>query len=214
MPARFPAQNALQKPGGIRCDCPAQGHQASPGSLIDIQWKRFRMAQINSADSSRPVERPTAYVLEIDEGDHRLLGPRRAPICLKVGPEIGSSRFAALTEHIRPGDGIPTHLHENEDELIFIHSGEARITLGEEVHMAHPGANVIIPQGVWHGLRNAHPENDLIMLAVFTPPGVDGYFRAFSTLPDEEWPGLSDRDQAELEARYGIAYRGERNAEA
>ena len=158
----------------------------------------------NSSDRSEP--RPS--VVQAGKGEKLLLGPRQAPIEIKIGRSHGSSRLAAFMEYIRPGDGIPIHFHENDDELIFIHSGQGIMALAEEDYPIEAGAVVFVPQGVWHGPRNTSLSNDLVMLAVFSPAGVEGYFREFSVAPGEEWAALTEAEATELERRYGIVYKG------
>ncbi len=67
--------------------------------------------------------RATPYVLRIAEGEHLLLGNRRAPFWIKACSATGSHQLTAAMERIRPGDAIPVHRHDDADELIFLHSG-------------------------------------------------------------------------------------------
>lgn len=164
------------------------------------------MVEAKNPSRSNGARKP--YLLQLEEGERRLLGPRQAPNWIKADPSAGSSRLTAIMEYISPGDGIPEHLHENEDELIFIHAGEALVLLDGEEHRAQTGALAFVPQGVWHAVRNASEEELLTMLAVFNPPGIEGYFRVFSTEPGESWEGMSVKEEEALEKKHGIVYRG------
>ncbi len=136
--------------------------------------------------STSSSESPS-YVLALDEGEALLLGARRAPVFMKVTPETGSTRLSAIVERVVPGDRVPVHLHEDADEVLFIHSGEGYELLGEEEHPVRSGSLVFVPRGTWHGLRNSSDEQDLVLLAVYSPPGFEGFFRACGAKPGDEW---------------------------
>lgn len=162
-----------------------------------------------TGNSNGEPDQPKApYVLNKEEGEKRLLGPRAASVIIKASRETGAGKLTALLERIGPGDAIPVHRHEKEEELIFIHTGEGKITLGERDIRVAAGSVALVPQGTWHGVRNACDQEDLIMLAVFSPVGVEGYFRDFSVAPGERWTGMSPQEQEKLEKRYGVDYRG------
>ena len=119
---------------------------------------------------------PTPYVLQPDEGEHLLIGARKAPLTFKANPEMGSTTFVSMIEVIVPGDQVPVHFHQHEDEILFIHAGRAIITLGEDEIACEAGAFVHVPSGTWHGVRNAFDE-DVVMFATYTPTGIQDYFR-------------------------------------
>lgn len=163
------------------------------------------MARERETPRTEKDRRP--YLLQFEEGEKRLLGPRQAPNWVKADPSKGSSRMTALLEVIAPGDGIPEHLHEGEDELIFIHAGKALVLLDGEEHRAQAGALAFVPQDVWHAVRNPSADEDLVMLAVFNPPGIEGYFRGFSIEPGETWEAMPVDAERALEKKHGIVYR-------
>jgi len=140
---------------------------------------------MSNQPSSSPESPP--YVLALDEGEALLLGARRAPVFLKLTPETGSTRLSAILERVVPGDRVPVHLHEDADEVLFIHAGEGYEILGEEEHAVRSGSLVFVPRGTWHGLRNTSEVEDLVLLVVYSPPGFEGFFRACGTKPGEEW---------------------------
>ena len=150
---------------------------------------------------------PRAYVLAANEGEALLLGARRAPLVIKVSPEAGSPALSAIMEHIAPGDAIPTHLHESVDEIIFIYAGEGLQRLGETEHAVAAGSLVYVPRGTWHGLRNSAPTGNLTIVAIFTPTGMESYFRAISTKPNEEYIPLTSEQKEKIEQLYGIRYK-------
>lgn len=60
-------------------------------------------------------------VLDPDEGEVYLIGERQGRVTIKVDKrDMGNEALSLLTEHIKPGDGIPVHKHASEEELIFV----------------------------------------------------------------------------------------------
>lgn len=148
------------------------------------------------------------HVIPWGSGEHLLLGRRKAPLSIKVGPRTGSSSLIMGTEEIASGDGIPVHMHLNEDEIIFIHAGEAIATVGDHEQPVDTGTTIYVPRGTWHGVRNAAKAPAAVeMLWVFSAPGMDDYFRAIGHPPGVEPPVRSDDEAAADEAKHGIRYR-------
>jgi quercetin dioxygenase-like cupin family protein len=52
------------------------------------------------------------------------------------------------------GHGIPPHVHRDEDEVIYIMSGEFEIIFGDEVFIATAGSYLNFIRLVPHGFRN------------------------------------------------------------
>lgn len=148
-----------------------------------------------------------AYTLAVDEGENILIGSRQAPLIIKVSPESGSPHLAAIMEHIAPGDGIPVHLHQSEDEIIFIHEGEGRLRLDEKEIAVAQGSLAYVPRGTWHGLRNSASKGDLIIVAVYSSTGMESYFRAIGTKPGGVFKPLTPEQEERIESLQGIRYQ-------
>jgi mannose-6-phosphate isomerase-like protein (cupin superfamily) len=142
----------------------------------------------------------TGTILHAPDGQRiPLAGGREVTIKIDSQQTPGV-RMSLIAEDLPPGSAIRVHLHEREDEIIFIRMGHGILTLGEREVPVGPGATVYVPQGVWHGLRNAG-ETTLGMSAVYSPPGFEQTFK------DSLRP---NRTAAEIEAnrkKHGIVYR-------
>ena len=99
---------------------------------------------------------------------------------IKILKLDGANSISFLSESFRPGDELPVHKHLNEDELIFFHKGTGVFTLGEKQYQITEGAVVLVPKGVWHGLKNNGTEN-IEMRIEYTPSGFEGFFREVGT---------------------------------
>ena len=78
-----------------------------------------------------------------------------------------------------PGYGVPTHVHNADDEFFYILEGELAVIGPEGERTAGAGACVKLPRDIPHGFRNAtdKPARMLVILS----PGVQALemFRHF-----------------------------------
>jgi mannose-6-phosphate isomerase-like protein (cupin superfamily) len=112
-----------------------------------------------------------------------------------------------ITQDVSPGTTIPVHLHEREDEVIFIQSGEGEATLGDQVVRLAAGATLFVPQGIWHSGRNTGT-GTLKWIALYSPSGFDGYFREIGRKSPDDPPRRRSAEEREaLDRRFGIRYR-------
>ena len=142
----------------------------------------------------------TGTILHAADGQRIPLAGGRE-LTIKVDSQLTPGvRMSMVTEDLPPGAEIQVHLHEREDEIIFIRMGRGMATLGDREVPVGPGATIYAPQGVWHGLRNTG-DSTLGMNAIYSPPGFEQAFK------DSLRP---NRTQAEIEAnrkKHGIVYR-------
>ena len=107
-------------------------------------------------------------------------------------------------QNVPPGYGVPTHIHESDDELFYILDGELTlVTLDGEVD-AGPNACVKLPRGVPHGFRNA-ADRPARMLVALTP-GVQGLemFRHFDRAGRAA--RLGPEDIVGIAAQYAVRF--------
>jgi quercetin dioxygenase-like cupin family protein len=100
---------------------------------------------------------------------------------------MGSQSDGALTAietTVAPGEGPPLHVHDDEDELIFILDGTFRIKLGAMIHQAPPGSFVFIPRHTPHTWQNIG-ESPARFFATVMPAAVafEQFFIRYAELP-------------------------------
>ena len=106
-----------------------------------------------------------------------------------------------------PGETIPPHTHDREDECSFVLEGELTCYVGGRVLVAPKGSYVVKPRGVPHAFYNAG-SGDVRVMEILTPGGsFEGYFDAY----EEIVSGSMDEDgrrkaRADLGGRYGISW--------
>jgi mannose-6-phosphate isomerase-like protein (cupin superfamily) len=71
-----------------------------------------------------------------------------------------------------PGDGVPLHVHDRDEEFYYILEGAYEMQAGDERFTAETGSLVVIPRAVPHQFRNAGgvPARALM---IFRPGGFD-----------------------------------------
>ena len=98
-----------------------------------------------------------SYVFDWDDGEKIEMVDIELPRGWRilVDPRNTKSRMLSLgNQDIPVGGGIPVHLHEKEEEILFFHEGEAEMEVDGEVHHVKAGMTAFLPVGVTHGLRN------------------------------------------------------------
>jgi mannose-6-phosphate isomerase-like protein (cupin superfamily) len=102
---------------------------------------------------------------------------------LVTGEESRGSMFA-LDCLVAAGGGPPPHRHLAEDELFTITEGSISFAAGDEFRLVSSGESVFVPRGTRHVYRNeqATPAR---MIAVYTPAGMEGWFREVCTQVDD-----------------------------
>ena len=95
---------------------------------------------------------------------------------LKATSAETSGAYTVIEVNSLPGNGPPPHLHENEDESIYVIDGEFEILLGAKSMRAEPGAFVFVPKRTVHRFRCIGDGPGKVLLH-FTPGGIEGFFR-------------------------------------
>jgi len=123
------------------------------------------------------------------------------PVRTLVAGSATDNRLALLEIHETAGRGTVRHVHEHEDEVVYVLEGELTFQIGEEIHRVWPGSCLVLPRGIEHGYVI---ESGLARLLVaVAPAGLEG-------LLDE----VARIDRADVErlitvaARYGITITG------
>ena len=94
----------------------------------------------------------------------------------------------------------PAHIHETEEEAIYIVEGEADIQVGDRTVKGTPGSFALVPRGTVHNLISTGAEPAKVLL-IFSPAGVQGLF--------EEVDGETDMDKVMAAmGRYNMKVAG------
>jgi len=148
-----------------------------------------------------------AVVVHAGEGETYWIGRRNSPLTVKIAKDRqGNKTMCFCTEEIAPGEAIPVHKHLNEDELIFIHTGEGVLIADEKEVPVKVGSVALIPKGLWHAIKNTGKET-LIMVFSYSPAGFEGYFREMGSPVGTPWQPKTKEEYGRLNKKWGIVYK-------
>ena len=146
-------------------------------------------------------------VQQAGEGTRLVSGRRRGLMHIKVdSAHAPGVAMSMVISEVPPGGAIPVHLHQREDEIIFLHSGQGLVTLGDARVPSAVGAMLYAPRGVWHGIENTGPEV-ITWCAIWSPAGFEQYFKEVGTLPEDDQPAPSADEIAAAARKYGMLFR-------
>jgi mannose-6-phosphate isomerase-like protein (cupin superfamily) len=172
--------------------------------LAAATWPLGRLTASRQPPTSAGVR---AAAIQPDEGELFYVGPTSDPVRIKVSPP-GPGRVATIVQEMAIGSRVPVHLHEKEDEVIFIQRGSGLATLGDRTIALRTGSMLFVPQGTWHGGENTGTE-PLLWVATYAPSGFEGYFREIGVGPNGAAPPrLTPEEREARDRKYGIRYPG------
>ena len=100
-----------------------------------------------------------------------------------------------------PGLGIPPHVHDREDELIYVTEGEFAIMLGDKQYIAKAGDKIFFPRHITHAFQNIGSKAGKTTWTVVPGGNFEEFFEKLGALPAGE-PDL--QKVAEIFAAYGM----------
>ena len=120
---------------------------------------------------------------------------------IKLGCEETNGDYYVFEVVSPPGLGIPPHVHQHEDEVIFVVEGDYAIVLGGEVFTAKAGATLHFPRGTPHVFQNVGTTLGKTVWHVTPGANFEPFFDELGALP----PGPPDLAAvAALFGRYGM----------
>jgi len=145
------------------------------------------------------------YVLGPNGGEHLVHFRNPGNIFINVSPAKGSDNLAFGTQQIPVGAGIPIHRHFQMDEAFYILDGGGTFILNDVRHPIEKGGTIFIPKNAWHGFTN--PEQELLLLWIVAPAGLEGFFRETCNPPGVPKKQLSREEVSEIARRYAMEFR-------
>jgi mannose-6-phosphate isomerase-like protein (cupin superfamily) len=91
-----------------------------------------------------------------------------------------------------PRNGVPIHVHENEDEHFIVLEGTAHIAIGDKRSDVEVGSSITVPKGIPHAWCN-RSNTPLRMLVLFSPGGIDELFRENAGRDNVDVMALADK---------------------
>lgn len=108
----------------------------------------------------------------------------------KIRKELGVTAFGANAIVIPPSYETGSHLHEEQEELYFLHSGRIAIEFGDGTsHELEPGGLAWVDAPTVRKIRNLSDSEDAVYVVV---GGKDGYVGRDGKLPPGEESGFGE----------------------
>jgi len=119
------------------------------------------------------------------------LQTRPGESCLIRVPAADTNGVYSFVEIVSdPGDGTPLHVHQNEDEYLFVLEGTARCALGDKIFDAEAGTMVTLPKNVPHAWGN-RATSRLRMAFICFPGGAEDAIRIIAKGEVVDLPALA-----------------------
>lgn len=163
-------------------------------------------AQQPADDPPAEATAPTPTILHADEGEKLLMSGDRYVILKATAERTGTRELLLGSEALPPGSAIPVHSHDGYEEIIFIHEGTVRLTLGDRVVEAEPGTTMFVPPGTWHGVE-AHGDAEATLLFIFPETDIAEFFRAVGYEEGGTPPELTPEDWARIMEQHQMRSR-------
>lgn len=93
-----------------------------------------------------------------------------------------NGQYTLIEQNNAPGIGIPPHVHENEDEVFQVLSGQVKMTIGDKTTILTAGDIIFCPKGIPHSWMVIGEEKARAMLSIF-PSGLEHMFEELAALP-------------------------------
>jgi mannose-6-phosphate isomerase-like protein (cupin superfamily) len=170
-------------------------HIENPGAHFGTSGFTARKAiMMNSKNSSKAL--PSGHKRE-DEWSEVTRGERYV---IRITSEEANGTYSMLEVVADPRNGVPMHVHDNEEEHFIILEGKALIANGDSRAEVGAGASVTIGKGVHHAWCNPSDDTPLRMLVLFTPGGLEELFRKNA--------GTKPADMIALATKFGTRITG------
>jgi uncharacterized cupin superfamily protein len=113
--------------------------------------------------------------------------------------------MALLEQRLSPVGDTPRHVHQHEDEALYVLESRVRAVIGNETVTAGAGQFVFLPRGIAHSLHADSPEARSL---VVSSAGFEQFFAAIGEPADsDDLPAPSAPDVPALiekADRYGV----------
>ena len=126
-----------------------------------------------------------------------------SPVFHKIKSKDTNGVFSVVEIVTPPGKGVALHVHESEDELVYLLEGEIEVTLGNQKMKAVPGVMALLPRGIPHGFTNIGNQPSRLLDTIL-PGQFDNYFVELAALFAAADPSEQQTDA--LSTKYRIKY--------
>jgi mannose-6-phosphate isomerase-like protein (cupin superfamily) len=104
--------------------------------------------------------------------------PARGHVTIKLSASNSEFQgYSAGVQVLPPGCNVREHGHRDNHELVFVFEGHGTVTVNDLTSSIEAGSTVLFEPGAYHRIDNTGP-SDLKLFWVYSPPGLEDWFRA------------------------------------
>jgi mannose-6-phosphate isomerase-like protein (cupin superfamily) len=129
---------------------------------------------------------------------------------LRAGSDDTAGAMSFWLSSTQLGKGPPLHIHEREDELLYVVSGRYLLDCGGVAVEGGAGTLVYLPRKTAHIFRSISEDGPSRLVHCCVPGGIEGYFDAIGDSEAASDEGRELRRAAG--ARFGMSFPSERAA--
>jgi quercetin dioxygenase-like cupin family protein len=119
----------------------------------------------------------------------------------KIPSDMTGNACTVLELRLQPGQGAGLHVHQREEEIIFVQRGTCTVGHADQTWELGAGSWAVFPRQTAHFFRNTG-EGECTLIITAVPGGLDAYFAALSAAID-----LQDAQAvAAVNTHYGITF--------
>jgi quercetin dioxygenase-like cupin family protein len=112
---------------------------------------------------------------------------------IRTTSEEANGAYSVLEVVADARNGVPMHVHDNEEEHFIVLEGKALIANGDSRAEVGAGSSVTIGRGVPHAWCNPSEDAALRMLVLFSPGGLEELFRRNAGTEPADMAALADK---------------------
>jgi mannose-6-phosphate isomerase-like protein (cupin superfamily) len=122
---------------------------------------------------------------------------------IRTSVDETEGRYTMIEMVADPRNGVPMHIHKNEDEHFVVLEGTLRIVNGDKTLDAPAGTAVTVIRGVPHAWCNLS-DTPIRMLLVFSPGHIEGLFKE-TAVREAQLMGINNAHQFALAMALSLA---------
>ena len=111
---------------------------------------------------------------------------------IRVASADANGAYSFVEIVSEPGDGTPLHVHQKEDEYLFVLEGTARVAVGDKIFDVEAGTMVTLPRNVPHAWGN-RSDLRLRIAGICYPGGIEEALRTIAGGGLIDVPALAER---------------------
>lgn len=124
-----------------------------------------------------------------------------------VGEDTGGAYGLVETTAPAGSAGPPPHIHQTEDEALYMLEGELAVQIGDQVRQAPTGTFAFVPRGMVHSYSNPG-DRVARALVILSPAGFERAFEEMSAVaPSADAPPDMERLMA-IAKKYNLQISG------